>query len=69
MAYFSKQTFRITKVIDTDGNIAELQDNRGKIPLTEGTLLGVNELILTNNSHVEVRDHTGLIFRLGKNST
>ncbi len=40
----------------------------GKTPLVEGTIIGVNELIVSNDSKVEIRDNTGLMFRLGENS-
>lgn len=40
----------------------------GKTPLVEGTIIGVNELIVSNDSKVEISDNTGLMFRLGENS-
>ncbi|WAA12911.1 hypothetical protein [Fervidibacillus halotolerans] len=42
--------------------------SEGKTPLVEGTIIGVNELIVSNDSKVEIKDNIGLMFRLGENS-
>ncbi len=65
-SYLPKDTYRVTKVNIQGEKAAEILSTNGKFPLVEGTVIGLNDLILTHNCLVEIRDNNGLIFRLGE---
>lgn len=66
-AYLPKATFRVTVVKNIGKETAKLMTaDNGIIELEEGTLIGLNELILANQSEIEIRSELGFVFRLGQ---
>lgn len=68
-AYFLNETYRVTFVDENVIIPASLIDQKGdNFTLNSGQLIGLNDLILSNDSRIEIRNSTGLIFRLGTHS-
>lgn len=68
-AYFLKETFRVTFVDENVDILPSIIDQNGNInELKQAQLIGLNDLILSNESRIEIRDNTGLVFRIGPHS-
>ena len=53
----------------SDDSIESLATSGDSSNMTAGTLIGLNHEIRTNNGHMEIRSHRGIIYRLGTNTT
>lgn len=67
-SFFGKMQFRTTFIKQIGEHAPQILREKNNYPISTGMLLGLNELIKTNDSYVEIRDDAGALFRLGPNS-